>query len=60
MSKQHTTIPSEPQEMPERQDTPEIKQPTDPKVPEIPQEDPDRVPDEMPPGEVPPEKGLTG
>ena len=59
MSKQHNTIPNEPQEMPEREDTPEIKQPTDPKVPEIPPEDPDRVPDEIPPGEISPEKGFT-
>jgi hypothetical protein len=49
MGKQHNTIPNEPEEMPVRKDEPEIKQPADPKVPEIPQEDPDRIPDEVPP-----------
>jgi hypothetical protein len=51
MGKQHNTIPNEPQEMPVRKDEPEIKQPNDPKVPEIPQEDPQRIPDEIPPEE---------
>jgi hypothetical protein len=55
MGKQRNTIPNEPQEMPVRKDAPEIRQPADPKVPEIPQEDPDWIPDEMPP-EDPEEK----
>lgn len=56
MGKQHNTIP-EPQEMPVRKDEPEIKQASDPKLPEIPQEDPDRIPDEVPP-EAPARKNV--
>jgi hypothetical protein len=51
MGKQHDTFPEEKTEMPVRRDTPEIGQPADPKEPEIPQEDPQVVPDEYPPGQ---------
>ena len=57
MGKQHDTIPHEPQEMPVRKEEPEIKQPNDPKVPGIPQENPERIPVELPPQD-PPKKNL--
>jgi hypothetical protein len=53
MGKQQNTIPAEPQEMPVWQDELEIRQPSDPKVPEIPQEDPQEFPDEITPDEKP-------
>ena len=59
MGKQHNTIPNEPQEMPVRKEEPQIKQPNDPKIPEIPQEDPERIPVEIPP-EDPEKKMLKG
>jgi len=37
--------------MPVPKETPEINQPNGPKEPEVPQEDPQVVPDELPPGE---------
>jgi hypothetical protein len=49
MRKQHNTIPQEPREVPERREEPEIKQPPDPKVPGTPQENPERIPVEIPP-----------
>ncbi|MDB5060931.1 MAG: hypothetical protein JWP67_774 [Mucilaginibacter sp.] len=55
MSKKHQTIPNEPEEMPDQKKELEIKQPGDPKTPEIPQENPGETPDEIPP-EIPPEK----
>ena len=45
-------MPVEPDEMPVPQPTPEIKQPSDPKEPEIPQEDPENIPPEIAPGET--------
>ena len=48
MGKQHDTFPGEQPEMPVKKDVPEINVPADPKAPEIPQEDPGRVPDELP------------
>jgi hypothetical protein len=49
MGKQHQTIPNEPVEMPAEKERPDIMQPADPHVPEIPQESPDEIPDEVPP-----------
>ena len=51
MGKQHDTFPDKQPEMPAPKETPEINQPNDPKEPEVPQEDPQVVPDELPPGE---------
>ncbi len=51
MSKQHQTIPNQPEEMPVQKPQPEIQQPNDPKTPEIPEESPDELPDEIPPEE---------
>jgi hypothetical protein len=48
MGKQHNTFPGEQPEMPVPKEVPEVKEPADPKEPEIPQEDPDRVPEELP------------
>ena len=53
MRKQHNTIPKEPREVPERKEEPEIKQPPDPKAPGIPQENPERIPVELPPLDPP-------
>jgi hypothetical protein len=49
MGKQHNTFPNEQPEMPVPNQNPEIKQPSDPKEPEIPKEDPQIIPDELPP-----------
>jgi hypothetical protein len=49
MSKKHQTMPNEPEEMPDQQKKPEIEQPGDPKIPEVPQESPDEIPEEIPP-----------
>ncbi len=51
MAKQHDTFPGEQPEMPVPKETPEINQPSDPKEPEVPQEDPQLIPDEYPPEE---------
>jgi len=51
MGKQHDTFPDEQPEMPVPKETTEINQPNDPKEPEVPQKDPQVVPDELPPGE---------
>jgi hypothetical protein len=55
------TMPVEPDEMPIEPGRQEIKQPKDPKEPEIPKEDNENIPEELPPGEtkrteVPPTK----
>jgi hypothetical protein len=51
MGKQHDTFPNEKPEMPVPTETPEVNQPSEPKEPEIPQEDPQIIPDEIPPKE---------
>ncbi|MBL4678557.1 MAG: hypothetical protein JKY70_20520 [Mucilaginibacter sp.] len=51
MSKQHKTIPDEPEEMPARVEKPEITEPADPKTREIPEEAPDEIPPEITPEE---------
>ncbi|WP_184546136.1 hypothetical protein [Mucilaginibacter sp. FT3.2] len=51
MGKQHDTFPEEKPEMPVPKKTPEINQPSDPKEPDVPQEDPQIVPDEYTPQE---------
>jgi len=48
MGKQHDTFPGEQPEMPVPGKIPEIKHPEDPKEPEIPQENPEQIPDELP------------
>jgi hypothetical protein len=53
MGKQHQTFPGEPEEMPDKKDQPEIIQPDDPKEPEIPEENPDDIPIELPPDKTP-------
>jgi hypothetical protein len=64
MGKQHETFPGEQPEMPVPVIRPEVGQPKDPVQPEVPQEDPQLVPDEFPPetdpGHTPqePETGL--
>jgi len=45
-------MPVEPDEMPLTKPAPEIKQPYDPKEPEIPEEDNENLPQELPPGEA--------
>jgi len=55
MAKKHDTFPGEQPEMPAPVHKPEINKPFDPKVPEIPKEDPGNVPDEVPPSPNPPE-----
>jgi hypothetical protein len=52
MSKQHKTIPNEPEEMPKEQKLPEIEQPKDPQTQEIPDESPNELPDELPADET--------
>jgi hypothetical protein len=42
-------MPIEPDEMPVQKPEPEIRQPNDPRPAEIPQEDPERIPQELPP-----------
>lgn len=48
--------------MPVPKETPELNQPSDPKEPEVPQEDAQLVPDEYPPennpSEAPPHPGI--
>jgi hypothetical protein len=56
MGKQHDTFPGEQPEMPVRKEGPEVNQPIEPKVPDIPQEDPEQVPDELPGTRDEPEK----
>lgn len=56
MGKQHDTFPNEQPEMPVPKGTPEVGQPSDPKEPVVPKEDPQIVPDEFPPQENSPEE----
>ena len=51
MGKQHDTFPGEQPEMPVPKERPEVNQLSDPKAPDIPQEDPWVVPDEYTPDE---------
>ncbi|TSJ41062.1 hypothetical protein FO440_15140 [Mucilaginibacter corticis] len=48
MGKQHDTFPNEQPEVPVPKETPEINRPSDPNPAEIPEEDPQIVPDELP------------
>ena len=57
MGKQNNTFPDEHPEMPAPKETNEVGRPMDPKEPEIPLEDPERVPDELPQTGNLPEKG---
>jgi len=56
MGKQHDTFPNEQPEMPELKETPEIEQPFDPLETEVPEENPQVVPDEFPPENNPPDE----
>jgi len=56
MGKKHDTFPEEQPEMPVPKERPEITEPADPKMPEIPQEDPQQFPDELPPSDLPKEE----
>jgi hypothetical protein len=47
--KKHNTFPAEQPEMPAQPERPEIKQPNDPNQREIPKENNEEIPDEMPP-----------
>lgn len=53
MSKQHQTIPGEPEEAPAEMPKPEIERPADPSQPKAPEEAPNRQPEELPPNEIP-------
>lgn len=53
MTKQHQTIPKEPEEAPVKPQKPEIEQPGDPGLPKAPEESPVREPEELPPNEIP-------
>jgi len=55
MGKQHDTFPGEKPEMPVPKKQPEVNQPSDPKEPEVPAEDPQIIPEEYPPEENLPE-----
>jgi hypothetical protein len=57
MGKQHDTFPGEQPEMPVPKETPEVNQPSDPRQPEVPQENPDNLLQELPPIENP-QKGM--
>jgi hypothetical protein len=48
MGKQHDTFLGEQSEMPVPEKKPEVKQPDDPKEPQVPEEDPEQVPKELP------------
>lgn len=48
MSKQHETMPNEPEESPAQPGKPEVELPRDPKTPDIPREAPQHEPREMP------------
>ena len=60
MASKHNTFPGEQQEMPQPQQQPEVNQPSDPKIPETPIENPESIPEELPdenkPREEPPLK----
>lgn len=49
MGKQHDTFPNEQPEMPVPKETPEVNPASEPKTPQIPWEDPQVIPDEVPP-----------
>lgn len=51
----HNTFPDEKSEIPVTGKKPEIRQPHDPKEPGIPEEGPQREPEELPPGTSPQE-----
>ena len=53
MGKQHDTFPEEKPEMPVPKETPEFNQPSDPGSREVPKEDPQIQPDELPAKENP-------
>lgn len=55
MGKQNDTFPGEQPEMPVPKEQPEVRQPSDPQTPDVPQEDPQEVPDEYLPVENTPE-----
>lgn len=48
MGKQHETFPGERPEVPTPKENPEIRQPYDPREPDVPAEDPERMPNELP------------
>jgi len=48
MSKQHQTLPGEPEEVPVQPENPEIKKPGDPHEPRTPEEAPQQEPKEIP------------
>lgn len=52
MPKKHTTMPNEPEEIPVQPERPEIRRPADPGEPQLPEEAPDNLPQEVPPGET--------
>lgn len=51
MGKQHNTVPNEPAEFPVQPEKPEIQQPSDPGEPQVPEEAPENIPNELPPDE---------
>lgn len=53
MTKKHTSIPFEPEEFPISPENPEIRQPTDPGEPDIPEEAPENIPNEVPDEQAP-------
>jgi len=55
MGKQHQTIQNEPQESPVPNQKTEIIQPNDPNIREIPRENDEPIPDELPPSKSPEE-----
>jgi hypothetical protein len=62
MGKQHDTFPGERPEIPVRKESPEVDQPSDPQEPDVPQEDPQLIPEEYPaennPQEAPSQPGI--
>lgn len=56
MGKKYDTFPGEQSEMPVPKKQPEINQPSDPKEPNVPQENPDKLPEELPQTGDQPEK----
>ena len=54
------TFPGEKEEMPLTPGKPEIERPGDPQSPQIPQEDPERIPQEIPPAQAPPQEMPPG
>lgn len=60
MSKQHETIPNEPQEAPVQPEQPEIQQPHDPNTAAVPEEAPQNDPQELPPDITPQREAEPG